>query len=79
MEAKRNKNSKIGAEKVFSSSFMSYFGFTISGTYMLGLPQVGQYLGSTLLSSIHLYLHFKHIHSGKASHQITFRGLVFAF
>jgi len=28
---------------------------------------VGQYLGSTALSSVHLYPHFKHIHSAKSS------------
>jgi len=35
------------------------------GTCMVGQPHVGQYLGSTLLSSTHLYPHFKHTHSGK--------------
>ena len=73
--SKRSLNLKVSS---FSSSLL-YFGFLIFGTYMLALPHVGQYLGSTLLSSTHLYPHFKHIHSGKASHRIAFRGFVFAF
>lgn len=35
---------------------------------MLGLPHVGQYLGSSGLSSTHLFPHFKQIHSGKLFH-----------
>jgi len=63
----------------FFDFHLFYFGFTIFGTYMLGPPHVGQYLGSTLLSSIHLYPHFKHIHSGKISHLNYFQISVFGF
>lgn len=43
-------------------------GFTTFGTYIVELPHIVQYLGSTSPSSIHLCPHLRHIHSGKTSH-----------